>query len=127
MCAIGWARLLGSCYLIIHNVMSRQASSDRCRSLGGYLAVVSDAQETVAIQEFIATLGYNDTLMYIDGSDVEEEGVWKTEAGDVMTYMGMSGEEPNGNRTENCLVMTHDFVGDIGCTWSPSISAVCEM
>jgi len=126
-CPIGWSRVLDSCYRIIHNVTSRQEASDSCKSLGGYLAVVSDAQETAAIQEFIATLGYYNKFMYIDGSDAAEEGVWRTEAGDVMTYTGMSDGEPDGNRTENCLVMVNVFVGDVGCTWPQFVSAVCEM
>jgi len=107
--------------------MSRQEASDSCRSLGGYLAIVSDAQETAAIQEFIATLGYVNTFMYIDGTDAAEEGVWRTEAGDVMTYTGMTSGEPDGNRTENCIVMVNVFVGDVGCTWRQFVSAVCEM
>ena len=108
--------------------MSRQASSDSCRSLGGYLAIVSDAQETVAIQEFSATIGYVNTFMYIDGSDAAEEGVWRTEAGDVMTYTGISDGQPDGNITENCLYMFAMNVGDCNCTRDQHfVSAVCEM
>jgi len=127
-CGIGWSQVHHSMYRIIHNVMSRQASSDSCRYLGGYLAIVSDAQETVAIQEFIATLGYVNTFMYIDGSDAAQEGLWRTEAGDVMTYTGMSDGQPDGNRTENCLYMLAMNVGDCNCTRDQHfVSAVCEM
>jgi len=123
----GWSKVHQSCYQIIHNVTGRQVASNGCKSLGGYLAIISDDQEKAAIQEFLVSLGFtSDTdRFYIDGSDAETEGVWKTENGHVMTYTGMSGTEPNGGTSPNCMYVKSVLLGDYYCTYI--MPAICEM
>jgi len=106
-------------------VTGRQGASDGCKSLGGYLTVISDAQEKAAIQGFQASLGYTTELMYIDGSDAATEDVWVTGAGRVMTYTGFDGGEPNGGTIQNCLVVRPSVLADYIC--GAILSAICEM
>jgi len=124
VCANGWSQIHQSCYQVIYNAVGRQGASDRCKSLGGYLAVVSEAQEMAAIQGYLISIG-DTSYMYIDGSDAATEGVWVRESGDVMTYTGMNGVEPNGGSGENCLVVSTNVIGDYPC--SNTVPAICEM
>jgi len=102
--------------------MLRNEASETCKSFGGYLAVISDAQEKAAIQEFLTYLGFTGVdRFYVDGSDAETEGVWKTEAGDVMTYTENSNDGPG----ENCLTIRTTLFSDYFCT--STLFAVCEM
>jgi len=111
-----------SCYKIIQNANGRDDASAKCQSLGGYLALISDDQEKAAVQRFLAP--YQSTKHYIDGTDVVTEDVWVTEAGDVMTYTGMSGSEPNGGTAQNCLAVTSNNIMDFYCNYA--LSAICE-
>ena len=113
-----------SCYKIIPNANGRDDASAKCQSLGGYLALISDDQEKAAVQGFLASYP-SPPYYFIDGTDAATEGVWMTEAGDVMTYTGMFGDEPHGGTNQNCLGVTSGNLFDIPCT--NLMSAICEM
>jgi len=126
VCGYGWIGLNLACYQIIYNATGRDGASAGCQSLGGHLALISDAQEKAAIQGYLASLGLTDTdKFYIDGSDAAEEGVWRTEAGDVMTYTGWTSGQPDGGTGQNCIGVSVTRLFDARCT---SIQcAICEM
>jgi len=113
-----------SCYKIIQNANGRDDASAKCQSLGGYLALISDDQVKAAVLGFLASYP-SPPYYFIDGTDVATEDVWMTETGDVMTYTGMSGSEPNGGTAQNCLGVRSDYLFDTACT--NLMSAICEM
>jgi len=99
-----------------------------CRDEGGFLAVVTSAAERDAIRS--ALLSVNDLYVYVDGSDAELEGTWKTQTGETMQNLpwqvgGPSSSEPNGGTAENCLTMDTDQFADIRCDYVTS-GALCE-
>jgi len=126
VCGYGWIGLNLACYQLIYNAAGRDGASAGCQSLGGHLTLISDNQERAAIQTYLASLGLTDSnKIYIDGTDAAVKGVWRTEAGDVMTYTGMTSGQPNGGTVENCIGVSVTRIFDTGCTHTRS--AICEM
>jgi len=104
-----------------------------CRDEGGYLAVITSAAERDAIQSIL--LSDDDVYFYVDGTDVELEGTWKTQTGETMQnvpFQVPSGaelygwSEPDGGSSENCLKMDITQFADIGCDYIAS-GALCEL
>ena len=87
--------------------------------------MLASAEEMTAVQAFFhgeLSLGYT----WVDGSDAQEEGVWRTSDGEVMTYLGWTGQEPNDGAFGNCRVIKELDVYDIGCNYS-SGPFICVM
>jgi len=102
-----------------------------CRDEGGYLAVITGAAERDAIQSVL--LLDEDVFFYVDGSDAELEGTWKTQTGETMQsvpFQVPSGwtwwTEPGGGSSENCLKMDINQFSDIMCDFIAS-GALCEL
>ena len=80
---------------------NQSVAQAHCLSHGGRLAVLPSAEEMAAVQAFFqAELSLEYT--WVDGSDAEVEGVWRTSDGEVMTYLGWADSEPNGGTFSNC-------------------------
>jgi len=90
---------------------------------------VSSAEELAAVQTFIQSEGIGPTNgVWVDGSDAAQEGVWLTSAGDVMSYFGWTGVEPNGGTIENCMRLVGAKVLDTGCNRAGEVvAALCEL
>jgi len=77
--------------------------------------VLASAVEMAAVQAFFhAELSLEYT--WVDGSDALEEGVWRTSDGEVMTYLGWTGSEPNGGSNANCRNTRAGDVNDSACS-----------
>ncbi|XP_069953236.1 macrophage mannose receptor 1-like isoform X2 [Cherax quadricarinatus] len=105
-----------------------------CHSLDGELAAVLTATHLKNIIDYINDNGLTDRTFWIDGSDQDSEGDWRTSSG-LSIPMGTpfwkaDGEyqEPNNVKNdENCLEMNNEyyfFMNDIGC--SDQLSLICE-
>jgi len=101
-----------------------------CRDEGGYLAVITGAAERDAIQSVL--LLDEDVFFFVDGSDVELEGTWKTQTGETIQNVPFQvpswgfWKEPGGGSSENCLKMDINQFSDIECDYIAG-GALCEL
>jgi len=106
--------------------MGQVESSDYCKTLGGRLALVTSADEMDAIWSYMRVFG-SSYRVWVDGTDEATEGVWVTEAGEPMSYLGFTGDEPHGGTSENCIGVAPFFVFDVPCTANTYVfHALCE-
>jgi len=106
--------------------MGQAESSDHCKTLGGRLALVTSADEMKAIWSYMRVFG-SSYRVWVDGTDAATEGVWVTEAGEPMSYLGFTGVQPNGGTKENCIGVAPYHVFDITCTSNTLVfNALCE-
>jgi len=99
-----------------HGSTDQPTAKANCHAIGGHLALVSSAEELVAVQIFFKSeeLGSRNEVL-VDGTDAAQEGVWLTYAGKVMTYLGWTGGEPNNGRDGNCMMLLGEEVWDEHC------------
>ena len=106
--------------------MGQTGSIDRCKTLGGRLALVPTNEEMNAIQAYMQAKSITDRVR-IDGTDRTTEGLWTTEAGEPMSNPGFTGSEPNGGLFENCMCISDDQVMDVSCLANIWVAhALCE-
>ncbi|KAL4239306.1 hypothetical protein ACF0H5_000123 [Mactra antiquata] len=98
---------LGSCYIFGHGA-TWQESKQKCKTLGGALAIVDNADENnylvnVLKNQDASKYGYG---VFLGASDLAREGTWIYESNgkNINTiYSNFKGSEPNGGKHENCL------------------------
>lgn len=124
----GWSRVHDSCYRLLRGSMTHSTAKAHCIVNGGRLALISSDEELAAVQAYIKSEGLRPpNITWVDGSDAEKEGVWRTSAGDVMTYLGWTGVELNGGTNGNCMALYGKDVWDSGCDRADiTYSALCE-
>jgi len=108
--------------------VTQSTAQANCLAIGASLALVTSAEKQAAVQDFIQSegIGQRDGV-WVDGSDAAEEGVWRTAAGDVMSYLGFTGVDPNGGTSENCMLFAGAEVLDDGCDRDyKSVASLCE-
>jgi len=127
---VGWTAISNSCYKVSYANIIQSAAYAMCRDEGGYLAVVTSTAERDTIQSL---LGLKDSVyLYVDGTDAELEGTWKTQTGETIQNVpfqvpsGGFWKEPGGNSSENCLKMDINQFSDIECDYTTS-GALCEL
>ena len=129
-CPLGWIAIRNSCYKVSYANIIQSAAIAMCRDEGGYLAVITSAAERDAIQSIL--LSDDDVYFYVDGTDAELEGTWKTQTGETMQDVpfqvpsGKFWQEPGGGSSENCLKMDTNQFSDIECDYITS-GALCEL
>nr|XP_053650062.1 macrophage mannose receptor 1-like [Cherax quadricarinatus] len=105
-----------------------------CHSLDGELAAVLTATRLKNIIDYINENGLSGRIYWIDGSDQDSEGDWRTSSG-LSIPMGtpfwkadLEFQEPNNvNHDENCLEMNYEYLfymNDKDC--SSLFSLICE-
>jgi len=116
--------------MVSNGSMDKAAAIESCRVEGGYLAVVTSAAERDSIRSVL--LSVDDFYVYVDGSDAELEGTWKTQTGETIQNVpfqvpsGAMWSEPDGGSSENCIKMDTNQFADIGCGFITS-GALCEL
>jgi len=117
-----------SCYRILAAAVNQSTGRANCLAAGGRLALVSTAEEMSALQAYMQQQGVIE-MLWVDGTDAVTEGVWLTDSGDVMSYMGFTVNEPNGGVEENCIVIFKTdiafHVTDVPCDYS-NVYSFCE-
>ena len=129
VCGVDWSLVYDSCFRLLRGSVTQSTAQNNCIEKGGSLALASSAEELAAVQAFIQSEGIGpDDGVWVDGSDAETEGVWRTASGEVMTYFGWTGDEPNGGTNENCIRLRGDRVYDDGCDVTHKfVAALCEL
>jgi len=119
--------------MVSNGDINKTAAIENCRDEGGFLAVVTSAAERDAIQSVLLLV--DEFYVYVDGSDAELEGTWKTQTGETIQNVPwqvppgaeLNGwTEPNGGSSESCLTMDTDTYADIGCDYIAS-GGLCEL
>jgi len=128
-CISGWSLVHGSCRRLILGSVNQHTAQANCLAIGGHLTLVSSAEDLGAVQAFIQSEGLGPTNgVWVDGSDAEQEGVWRAFTGENMTYLGWTSPEPNGGTNENCMTLRGANVRDDGCSRTDkSHAALCEL
>jgi len=128
VCGVGWTRVYGSCYRLLFGSVTQSTAQANYLAIGASLALVTSAEKHAAVQDFIQSEGISPLHgVWVDGSDAAEEGVWRTAAGDVMSYLGFTGVEPNGGSSENCILLEGGSVYDDGCDRDfKNLASLCE-
>ena len=94
-------------YACFFGCESWEDARDQCVSKGGYLAVVSSAEENEVLSAFAKYYGYDN--VYIGYSDSEEEGNWQWVTDEYNTFTNWNSGEPNGfTPDEDYAVMFDD-------------------
>ena len=128
-CGVGWSLVYDSCYRLLPGSVTQPMAQEHCLKEGGSLALVTSAEELAAIQAFIQSKGIGpEEGVWVDGSDAKIEGAWRTSSGELMTYFGWTGVEPNGGTSENCMRLCGESVFDDGCDRADKVvAALCEL
>jgi len=103
-CAEGWEANGDHCYLFGDEKKNWTAAEDFCRGEGGHLATVN----TNATKEFVleGLTRRNFRSIWIGGSDIEEEGVWKwTDCTPWEAEFWARGEPNNAGNIQDCLAL----------------------
>jgi hypothetical protein len=111
----------GKWYHIYPEPVSWSDARQKCRSLGGGLASVTDE----VTHNFIKNIAPKIQL-WLGSSDEKTEGKWRWENGAVMQFAGWLKGEPSGGREENYVYVVEGGWRDAGsqerhgfiCEWS---------
>uniref|UniRef100_A0A3Q3LI79 Ladderlectin-like n=1 Tax=Mastacembelus armatus TaxID=205130 RepID=A0A3Q3LI79_9TELE len=123
-CSSGWTLNKGRCFTYVPTAKTYRLSEVNCRSLGGNLASVHDAEEYAVIQKVISD-AKGTGLIWIGGHDITQ-GKWKWTDGTPFTYTNWApGQPDNWKDDENCLQISTEgrwFWNDLDCqTPLPSV------
>jgi hypothetical protein len=83
--------------LYLENTTWRRAQ-DKCRTLGGQLVCIPDAQTQAFIKELSKGLE-----LWIGATDEKVEGLWKWVDGSEVKYEAWGQEQPRGGKRENYM------------------------
>ncbi|KAI8775970.1 C-type lectin domain family 3 member A isoform X2 [Biomphalaria glabrata] len=100
-----------------------------CEFFGGYLAEIDSDKERDIIEAYVKNNGLFD-IVYVGGTDEEQEGVWKYKhSNTTVKYLNWENGEPNGGRGENCLAYHISQLYDITCSFFPynKVGFLCEI
>jgi len=92
-----------------HTQCSWENALDFCESMGGSLAVPTDgAEQNFLVSEAFGLLADD---WWTGANDIEDEGVWTDPNGVELTYLPWAPDQPNGNETQNCVVIDQNLGG----------------
>ncbi|KAI8775069.1 C-type lectin domain family 3 member A isoform X2 [Biomphalaria glabrata] len=105
-----------------------------CQLRGGYLAEIDSPEEYAFVRENLL-IRSGVKLVYISGSDEEQEGHWKhMNSKTILTYLNWGGNENIGGRQENCLgyhTYNNWLLADVSCPilteFNKDVGYMCEL
>lgn len=126
----------GHSYAIFDNVVDTwDDAKEFCESLGGYLAVINNAEENQALFNLVRSIGYEN--VYFGYTDKESDGNWHWVENDTSSYenWGKQWDEPNGGEFEYYAMFYEDDptgewndgdFGEEGFTVNSGNAFICE-
>ncbi|KAK8753379.1 hypothetical protein OTU49_004165 [Cherax quadricarinatus] len=126
----------GRClYVDVYNTGSWDVMRSNCRSVGGDLAVLNDAEVYSALIRYIHGSGFPDLTYWIGATDEGHEGLWlwiDQEPVQLGTpywanYGCDNNQMPTGEDNQNCAVLDssyHLYFNDLNC--NSNHYSVCE-
>jgi len=92
VCPERWNMVHNSCYRTLFGQVTQSTGRANCQDAGGYLALVTTAEETSAVRAYLLAKGLTEILVWIDGTDAATDGVWLAESGEELPYIMFTGE-----------------------------------
>ncbi|XP_048741087.2 aggrecan core protein-like [Ostrea edulis] len=114
----------GTCFKVYSEGKSHADAMTQCHKDGGYLIQVTSAMKHEVVSQFIKSMTSDG--FFIDGSDADEEDVWRLSNGNPF-HLKWSPDEPNicCKVFEDCLIMyTVGTYNDVQCY--SRFSFICE-
>jgi hypothetical protein len=107
----------GHAYRFFAESLAWRKAKDRCEELGGHLVVIDSAEENVFVAGLISKAGWKDAWIGI--TDEEEEGAWRTMAGEPPSYTNWLANQPNdkGGGEDYAIISNRTFGQPIGWRW----------
>jgi transglutaminase-like putative cysteine protease len=114
------ASFKGHAYKFFAEELTWKAAQSKCASLGGNLVFIDSADENKFVASLVANAGWEDTWIGI--TDQGQEGVWRTVAGDPLSYTNWYSGQPNNKAAEEhyALMTDHPHAASgkrMGWTW----------
>ncbi|XP_071488096.1 C-type mannose receptor 2-like, partial [Diadema antillarum] len=126
-CNSGWAEYNSACYLPVESSLSWYDAEVYCQEQGGHLVTPADDDEYDFAKIVIRWSLPTEDVFWIGLNDIEEEGTWKDPEGNDVTYLRWHSGEPNGDDSENGVVMyTHASNEYIDTSVENTYPAVCK-
>jgi len=120
-----WESVCGTSLLFSEDAKTWDEARSLCELIGGHLVDITSLQMNSCILSHYHQKGLPSGVWYHSGNDIKEEGVWRYNTyGDLINWTPIWASvypEPNGGRSENCLVVNlfNDANagkwGDYGC------------
>nr|XP_053656893.1 C-type lectin domain family 7 member A-like [Cherax quadricarinatus] len=135
-CSSPFSEVGGRCmYVDLVNTGSWDTMRSHCKSIGGDLVKLNDAEVFSALIRYIHGSGFPDHPYWIGGTDEGHEGVWlwvDQEPVQMGTpYWANYGcdnkQMPDGGTSQNCVLIdysVHYYFNDVGCELARY--AICE-
>lgn len=105
-CGPGWEDVTGSdsCFSFNPNLLSWQDALADCKSKGGDLASISNAQE----QSYISgrTLYFPSDLMWVGANDRDTENGWQWSDGTPFAFLNWDEKQPDNSADSDCTVVS---------------------
>ncbi|KAI4901903.1 hypothetical protein NFI96_013838 [Prochilodus magdalenae] len=117
-------------YVFSQDKLSWNSSRERCKELGGDLAIVNSKEEQDFLGRMVTTVG-NSNLYWIGLTDAETEGVWlwvdQTPLLKNLTWWGFPPDDWKANNPlgEDCAVYYTSVWADMSC--SSQEHRICEI
>ncbi|MEQ2271043.1 hypothetical protein XENORESO_020587 [Xenotaenia resolanae] len=106
-CPGGWTFYNHHCYLYISAAYTWAQAENYCVSQGGNLASVHSSTEYDWLKSFIYSRTYSHPLIWIGGSDAQQEGNWFWSDGSRFSYKSWCSGMPRTNNGFNCILMNY--------------------
>ena len=85
-----------------------------CENQGGYLATITSPEENEFVYSYLNDVGYESA--YFGFTDLDEEGIWVWDNGEVSSYTNWHSGEPNGENPNEDFAMFYYKYSD--GTWN---------
>ncbi|MEO8350943.1 MAG: C-type lectin domain-containing protein [Chthoniobacteraceae bacterium] len=110
----------GKWYRVYLKQTTWSVARNKCKTLGGQLAVVPDESTHVFLKELNRDAG-----LWLGATDDKIEGVWRWVDGTEMDFKGWERGEPDGGRAENYLLLFRGGWHDVSASHRAS-GFICE-
>ena len=111
----------GKWYRVYLEQTTWPVARDKCKTLGGQLAVVPDAPTHAFLKELKPDVG-----LWLGATDEKLEGAWRWVDGTEMKFKAWASGEPAGRRAENYLFLIHGAWEDHSNGRPQVIGFICE-
>jgi hypothetical protein len=95
-------------YFVYLDKVSQAEAADECRKRGGYLARITEEQESAAVGNLLLS-SKTKIQLWVDGTDANKEGEWTTLDGIPLKRIPWATQQPDdfGNREDGLAVLVY--------------------
>jgi len=126
-CPYGYeSRGSSGCYMRGYYTMNKATAMQFCADNGGYLAIITSAEEQAEVVQLAREAGGK---FWLSLTDSQNEGVYKWGDGTALSYAAWNAGEPNNANNEDCIEMAAAGEwkwNDVKCA-SSNVKPMCEI